>query len=177
MFNVKWITMNGKDMAEIDFDKLNELAEQIQREGWKLALAESMTAGFLSSVWSLQTEAGTYLKGAVTAFDEEVKQHVLGVSPDLINLYTAESIEVTLAMLTGLRQLFPSDIQIAITGLAYEGKEKHPTAQVGDVFLAVALHEECISRQYHFEGQNAAAIYIQAFNASLYLLEEQLRTI
>ncbi|VTP96191.1 Uncharacterised protein [Sphingobacterium daejeonense] len=40
---------------------------------------KSMPAGFFTSIWSLQTEAGNYLQGSIVCYAEDVKINVLNV--------------------------------------------------------------------------------------------------
>ncbi|MEI5984241.1 MULTISPECIES: CinA family protein [Sphingobacterium] len=161
-------------MFKIDHGKLNTIAEELQARKLKLALTESMTGGFMSSVWSLQTEAGDYLMGNLVCFNIAVKVDVLGVPQELIDQFTAESMEVTEAMLVGLKKLFKADVYCAITGLAYQGKEKHPTAEPGDVFLAVSFENKLLQRKLKFHARNAGDIYIQSFNAGMEMIGELL---
>ncbi len=161
-------------MFKIDHRKLNTIAEELQSRRLKLALTESMTGGFMSSVWSLQTEAGDYLMGNLVCFNEAVKVDVLGVPQELIAQFTAESMEVTEAMLFGLKKLFKAEVYCAITGLAYQGKDKHPTAEPGDVFLVVSFGNKILQRKLKFHARNAGDIYIQSFNASMEMIGELL---
>ncbi len=157
-------------MTTIDHKLLNHLASEIKRRGWRLSLAESMTSGFMTSIWSLQIDSGNYLRGGIVCFEESVKTTLLQVPKELLSTYTAESVEVSLALLQGLNEALPADVRIAVTGLAYEGKEKHPRARVGDVFIAVAVEDAYLARSYALPSAHAANIYIKTFNCSLQML-------
>jgi len=159
-------------MVRIDHQLLNKVAAELVKRRWTLATVESMTAGFLSSIWSLQVDAGDILKGSIVCFEESVKTQLLRVPQYLIDTYTAESMEVTKALIPGLKKRMPADVHIALTGVAYEGTTKHPTAEVGDVFIAINIHGILVSRVYSLPSRNAADTYVKAFNASLSLLDE-----
>lgn len=161
-------------MVRIDHRLLNKVAAELVKRGWTLATVESMTAGFLSSIWSLQVDAGHLLKGGIVCFEESVKTKLLHVPQHIIDTYTAESMEVTKALIPGLKKLIPADVLISLTGVAYEGTKKHPTAEVGDVFIAVDIHGILVSRVYSLPSLNAADTYVKAFNASLALIDELL---
>lgn len=90
-------------MTAINHKLLNRLGDEISRRGWRLSFAESMSSGFMTSVWSLQINSGNYLRGGIVCFDESVKTSLLQVSEELLSTYTAESIEVSLALLQGLK--------------------------------------------------------------------------
>ncbi len=159
---------------EINENKLNKLGLLMSARGFKLSLAESMSAGFFTSIWSLQTESGDYLQGSIVSYAEEVKTDILKVSPLLIEQFSAESIQITEAMLEGLKRLIPADIHIAVTGKAFADKEKNANAISGDVFLTISFKEKVISQKLHFPAENAAEVFIMAFNSSLEILESLL---
>ncbi|MGV6943425.1 CinA family protein [Sphingobacterium kyonggiense] len=161
-------------MSQINHIQLNELGNQLQERGLSLAFVESMTAGFMSSVWSLQVDAGKCLKGGIVCFHESVKTDLLKVPTTLIKQYTAESMEVTMAMLAGLKKLIDADIYFSITGRAYEGEEPNPHAVEGEVFLICSCEEHILQQRLYIAANNAADIYIETFNASLNILEELL---
>lgn len=159
-------------MMMINEEKLNRIGEYFRSNKLKLSLAESMPAGFFTSIWSLQTEAGDYLEGSVVCFSEKVKIHILKVPKNLLETYSAESMEVTEAMLKGIMDTIPADIHIAITGKAYDVKQTHKNqCETGDVFLSISNKGKIISKKYHFSESNAADVFICAFNACLDLLE------
>ncbi|MVZ67655.1 hypothetical protein GQF61_17550 [Sphingobacterium sp. DK4209] len=157
-------------MTAINHKLLNRLGDEISRRGWHLSFAESMTSGFITSVWSLQIDSGNYLLGGIVCFEESVKTSLLLVPEELLSTYTAESIEVSLALLQGLKQVLPAEVRIAVTGLAYEGTDKHPSAKVGDVFIAVAVKDAYLARSYALPSAHAADTYIKTLNCSLEML-------
>ena len=157
---------------EINEEKLNRIGQFISKQGFKLSLAESMPAGFFTSVWSLQTESGDYLQGSIICYAEEIKLSVLNVPNTVIQQYSAESAEVTKAMLHGLKNIIPADIHISVTGKAFSDYDKNASA--GDVFLCISFRENLKSQKIHFSATNAAEVFIKSFNASLDILESML---
>lgn len=154
----------------IDEKKLNRLGEKISAAGLKMSIVESMTAGFFSTIWSLQTESGSYFKGSIICFDESVKTRLLKVPKELISEFSAESMEVTEAMLKGVSNLIPADIYISITGKAYDDDKKGEPSDAGDVFIVVSFLGKVVSRKFKFQGENAAEVFVLSFNASLDIL-------
>ena len=156
----------------VDYKKLNSIADFLRERGLKLALVESMTAGYFSAVWSLQVHAGDFLEGSIVAFSREVKESLLKVPPSLIETYTTESLIVTERMVTKLRDLIVADVYIGITGLAYGGGDIHPTAEVGDVFLVFYYNQQTLYVPIQAKYRDAAEVYMSAFNQSLQHLED-----
>src|SRR5690606_6280881 len=152
--------------------RLNYIAGFLKKNGLKLALVESMTAGYFSTVWSLQVDAGDFLEGAIVAFSRQVKETLLEVPSSLIEAYTTESLIVTESMVMKLRELIAADVYIGITGLAYEGENPHPTAEAGDVFLVIYYKKQTLYIPIKAKYNNAAEVYMSAFNQSLQYLEE-----
>jgi len=107
-----------------------------------LAFAESATAGFLSGEFSLVPHAGDFLKGGLACYDAELKKHLLYVPEGLIDTFTPESMEVTSAMCSGLVDLIPADIHVAVTGLTCPGGSETEEKPVGTMFLVGLLHGE-----------------------------------
>lgn len=159
---------------EIDEGKLNQLGEFIAQKGYKMALVESMPAGFFTSIWSLQTESGNYLQGSIVCYAEQVKLNVLNVPRATILAYSAESAEVTQAMLYGLKKIIDADIYISVTGKAFSDSDKKNQTSTGDVFLCISVCEKLKTQKIHCPSKNAADVFIRSFNASLDLLESML---
>lgn len=157
---------------KIDDKRLNRIADFFTKNGLKLALVESMTAGYFSAVWSLQVDAGSFFEGSIVAFSRQVKETLLKVPSSLIDSYTAESLIVTESMIMRLQELIAADVYLGITGLAYEGDDVHPTAQVGDVFLVLYYNKETLYIPIKAKYRNAADVYMSAFNQSLQHMED-----
>ncbi|MGO1520137.1 MAG: CinA family protein [Sphingobacterium sp.] len=155
---------------EINHHKLDQIGQNLCENGVKLALAESMSAGFFSSIWSLQCDSGHYFQGAIVCFSEQVKKMLLGVPETLINHFSAESIEVTQAMLDGLKRQIDADLYLAVTGIAYKGSEVK-TSSPGDIFLVAEFQGRVYERKIKVKNGNAGEVYIRAFNESLVFLE------
>lgn len=158
---------------KINHRKLNQIATYFCDNDYKLALAESMSAGFFSSIWSLQCDSGQYLQGGIVCFSKHVKENLLEVPESIIQEFSAESIEVTEAMLHGLKKRIQADLYIAITGVAYQGVEAQVSAP-GDVYLVIDFQGKTHRRKVEVKTGNAADVYIRAFNQSLLFLDDVL---
>lgn len=158
----------------INHRQLNNLAAYLCENNYRLALAESMSAGFFSSVWSLQCDSGDYFQGGVVCFGEAVKTGLLGVPSSLIRLFSAESIEVTESMVRGLKKQIDADLYLGITGVAYQGV-KPQVSDPGDVFLVIEFQQRIYHKILRVSTGNAGRVYIRAFNESLDFIEEVLQ--
>ncbi|CUR62385.1 CinA domain protein (fragment) [metagenome] len=88
-----------------------ELAAQVaklaEEGGQRIAVAESLTAGRVSSMLGRGERASEWYRGAVVAYDEDVKFRVLGVTPGPVvtDLCAREMAE-------GVRRLLRADVAL-----------------------------------------------------------------
>lgn len=150
---------------KIDERALFRLGSLLSDNNLKLACAESMTAGFLSSTFALEVSSGNYYLGSVVCYDDAMKERLLNVSPSVIADYTAESPEVTLAMLHGLETVVPqADIYVTITGLAFDSPNPKQYRPVGRVYYAFGYNGILHIVEKQFKG-NAGQVIIATCNS------------
>ena len=124
----------------IDELRAKLVLEQMVKQGRSLGSAESLTAGlFASSICSIPG-ASRVFKGAVVSYAEEVKEHLLGVSPKTIAEKGVVSKAVAQAMALGALKALNVDVAVSFTGNA------GPTAEIGEapvgrVDMAVAIKQ------------------------------------
>lgn len=160
---------------DINQKTLDRLGEFLSYNKLTLVCAESMSAGFLSSTFALEMHSGDYFFGSIVAYDNKVKKDVLSISPELIEQHTAESIEVTLAMIDGLENIFPSaSVHISITGLAFKSNNPKQDRPIGTVYFAFRYKHYTHVYDRHFEG-NAGEIIVSACNTIYEELYEWLK--
>ncbi len=117
-------------------ERARSLHEKLVQQKRKLAIAESCTGGLLMSTLSQFPGASDYLLGGVVAYSNEVKQSVLHVSPNTLQLFGAVSSETVIEMVHGLFNIMSADIAIAVSGIFGPGggvKDK----PVGTVWMAI----------------------------------------
>ena len=114
-----------------DEERADRVAELATSRGLRVAVAESLTAGRISSFLGRGEAASEWYRGAVVAYDEEVKFEVLGVTRGPV---------VTAAcarqMADGVRTLLGADVALGITGVGGPGPQED--CPPGTVHLAVA---------------------------------------
>ncbi len=113
------------------------LHEELIRRGLTLATAESCTGGAVAATFTAQPGASAYFLGGVVAYQNEVKERVLGVSGDSLREYGAVSEAVVRQMAEGVRRLTGADYAVATSGIAGPSGGT-PEKPVGTVWMAVA---------------------------------------
>ncbi|WP_461174504.1 CinA family protein [Arthrobacter sp. Z1-9] len=136
-----------------------------------VATAESLTAGMVSAVLADTPGASGMLQGGVVAYQNSVKQNVLGVSAELLADVGSVDGGVAAAMAAGARTALGADIGISTTGVA--GPEAHDGKPVGTVYIGVATAAGTTGFEYLFSGSRAE-IRGQACGAALERLLEAL---
>lgn len=128
-----------------DEEVVERIAELALRAGRTIAVAESLTAGHVSARLGAGTDAATWFKGAVVAYDEGVKFKVLGVTPGPVVTDSCAR-----EMAEGVRRLLGADLAIGITGVGGPGPEEGRPA--GTVHLAEAGPDGTRSHEHHVPG-------------------------
>lgn len=128
------------------------LMHSLTRSGLTIALAESVTCGLASCALGSLEGAGEAFKGSIISYGADVKTTLLQVKKELIEKYSAESMEVTEAMAKGLKKIIDADICAAITGLATAGGSETPEKPVGTIFVSARFKSRFISEKKVFSG-------------------------
>ena len=124
----------GTIVFGVDDDTMESaVGELIEKCGFTLGLAESMTGGLVASRLVNVPGSSTWFKGSIVSYASEVKYEVLGV-PDGLPVVTAEA---ALAMAEGACRVLHTDVGLSITGVA--GPAEQDGMPVGTVFMGVAI--------------------------------------
>jgi nicotinamide-nucleotide amidase len=109
----------------------------LRKAGATLATAESCTGGMIGEMITGVSGSSEYYLGGVIAYDNRVKQELLGVGEAMLREHGAVSEPVAAAMAEGCRKRFASDWAIGVTGVAGPtgGTADKP---VGLVYVALA---------------------------------------
>lgn len=93
--------------------------------GKTVCTAESCTGGRIASAITAVSGASDYFVGALVAYQNEVKERMLGVPPEMIAEHDVVSREVVEQMVRGACKYFGTDYAMASTGYAeaWEGHE------------------------------------------------------
>ncbi len=92
-----------------------------QKEGMPtVATAESCTGGRIAATITARSGASRYFMGGLVAYQNEVKERMLGVPREMIERCGVVSREVAEQMVRGACRLFGTDCALASTGYAEE---------------------------------------------------------
>jgi nicotinamide-nucleotide amidase len=128
----------GSIVFSVDGRQLEAVVGDLLRErGWRLAAAESCTAGLLLGRLTEIPGSSAWIIGGVVAYANDVKTRELGVPDAMLAAHGAVSEPVARTMAEGVRASFGANIGVAITGIAGPdgGSDSKP---VGTVVMAVA---------------------------------------
>lgn len=128
-------------------------SSRIAEKKLKIALAESATAGWLASEFSLVPESGEIFLGGIVCYNVCTKEELFDIPKKIIDEFTPESSEVTRLLAERISKYFHCDIAIAVTGLTSPGGSETEEKPVGTMFIHIRLPENryCAHREV-FEG-------------------------
>lgn len=148
-----------------------EASSAIAEKGWKIAFAESATAGRLTSEFSRTPHSGKILLGGITCYDASVKKELLRVPSNVIEEFTCESLEVTKVLAENLRYLFLADVFVAITGLTKVGGSENALKPVGTMFIHIILPNKYVQHREVFEGNPEEIIDLTTLRVAELLMD------
>jgi nicotinamide-nucleotide amidase len=128
----------------MNIEEVKFFNSQLSNKNITICCAESVTAGLLASTIASIPGASGILKGSIVTYSPELKISILGVKPETIAEYSAESIETTLEMVNGLLKVYPSaQLYVAVTGVASDPSNA-PTVikEWGQVYIAIYYNQE-----------------------------------
>jgi len=114
-----------------------ELLKVLLERGQMVATAESLTGGLVASHIVDIAGSSNVFAGGIVAYQNEVKEALLGVPHQVLETKGAVSAETVKAMAEGARQKFGCEWAIATSGIAGPGGAE-PGKPVGTVWIAVA---------------------------------------
>jgi len=94
----------------------HEVGELLHRKGLTLGVVESATGGLISHLITDVPGSSDYYKGSVTAYSNEVKMKLIGVSEDTLRRHGAVSAQVAEEMAEGAWQIPESPGRAVVAG-------------------------------------------------------------
>ena len=145
------------------------LVAALTARGETIATAESLTGGLLSARICDVPGASGCFQGGVAAYQDEVKEALLGVPPEIIRAHSAVSAPCASAMARGARRLFHTAYALSTTG--YAG----PTgAQVGLVYIGLSSQRGETTWELHLRGSRQG-IREMTVRIAMYLLQKEIK--
>jgi PncC family amidohydrolase len=159
-----------------------ELVKLLLESGQHLATAESLTGGALAKAVTDEAGASKVFLGSVIAYQNAVKQQLLGVSAALMSIQGAVDAEVAAQMSLGVRERFAKINQIDIervvgvstTGVA--GPSESEGKPAGTVFIGISSVNGDTVFAHSFDGDRSM-VRDQTVIAAIAALREQLHVI
>ena len=146
------VSVLGDDVSSDDGEVIEVvLGHLLLERGWKIAVAESCTAGLVMKRLTDVPGSSAYVEGGVVAYSNAVKHAQLGVPESLVSSHGAVSEPVAQAMAAGIRTLMDVEVGVAVTGIAGPsgGSDEKP---VGTVVLAVDTPAGAVVRTKRYFG-------------------------
>ena len=140
-----------------------QILAELEKRNLKLAIAESLTGGLLTSKFVSVAGASKVLLGSVVAYQNDLKVDLLDVPRNVLEARGAASAEVAVAMAQGVRERLAHSVDISIerviglstTGVAGPGSEGDVAA--GTVFVAASVPgAEPLVGSFGFSGDRSA---------------------
>ncbi len=125
--------------------------ERLTAAGRTLATGESCTAGLIAARLTDLAGSSAFFRGGILAYENSIKEKLLGVSHADLVAGGAVSRPVVEAMARGARERLGTDYALAVSGVSGPGggTEEKP---VGTTWLALATPEAVFSHVYRFPG-------------------------
>ena len=148
----------GKHVFSYCDEDLEEvIGKLLLQKKWTLATAESCSGGLVASLITNIVGASQYFKGAVVAYDNQVKKHMLQVPEHVLKRHGAVSRQTALYMARGVMQALGTSVGLSITGVAGPGGGTQ-NKPVGTVAMAICSEKKKQTFLFHFMGRR---VYIQ----------------
>jgi len=140
-------------MNALIIDVVKKLHEFFRKKGLTLSVAESCTGGLMSHYITSLPGASVFFKAGLVAYSEEIKESILGITPETLNKYGIVSSETARAMAERVRVISRTDYAVSTTGNlgpdVLEEKEK------GLVYIAAAREGKTLLRELRLKGDRA----------------------
>lgn len=145
---------NGMDDEQLELARqelLTSLHDILVRRVATVATAESCTGGLIAASLTERPGSSAIYAGGVSAYANEAKTKLLGVSADIIKAHGAVSAEVAEAMARGVFQRLGTTYAVSVTGIAgpQGGSEAKP---VGTVWIGLAGPSGVRSQKFQLHG-------------------------
>ena len=131
------------------------VVELLADRGWKVATAESCTAGWASGQSVNYPGASKVLEGGLVTYSNEAKMSLLGVKKETLERYGAVSLETAAEMAAGAAKALGTETAISITGIAGPGGGT-PEKPVGTVCVGVYCQGKIKTEKYQFSRNREA---------------------
>lgn len=158
----EWLVTNEDEGLEIVIGKI------LKEKKKTMGTAESCTGGYIAHLLTSVPGSSAYYKGSVVSYANEVKEQVLGVSPETLSEFGAVSEETVREMVRGALSGLDVDYALATSGIMGPdgGSEEKP---VGTVWIAAGNKEKTETLKLNLRFDRQRNISMTASNALNFL--------
>lgn len=145
----------------------------LRQKGQHMVTAESCTGGLIGQMITDLPGCSDYFYGSVVAYDNSIKEQVLGVDPAVLREQGAVSAETAKQMAEGARKLMNVEWALSVTGIAGPGGG---TAEkpVGLVYIGVAGPDGTTVSEHQLFGDRTQ-VRIRAARTALHNLIQRIQ--
>jgi PncC family amidohydrolase len=141
-----------------------ELGPVLRSRGLTLAVAESLTGGWITAALTGVPGSSDYLLAGITAYSNQAKTMLLGVNPETLAGFGAVSSHCAREMARGIRRRIGADLGLSATGIAGPGGGS-PLKPVGLVYLTVTDSSRFVTAERRIPGDRLAVTRRAAWEA------------
>jgi len=136
-------------VATEDIELEKAVLNAMELKGLTLSVAESCTGGYIAHLLTKHAGSSKVFAGGAVTYSNVLKQRILGVQAETLDVFGAVSQETVTQMLAGALKNFDTSFAIAVTGIAGPdgGTEDKP---VGTVWIAVGSLDKQLVRKFIF---------------------------
>jgi PncC family amidohydrolase len=150
-----------------------QAGELLVAQDASVCTAESCTGGLIASLLTDVSGSSRYVRGGIVAYENAIKEALLGVKTQTLIDYGAVSEQTAVEMAQGARETLDTDYALSVTGIAGPGGGTD-TKPVGLTFIGLASRSgDAVVRRFVWDGnrlQNKRA----SADAALQLLIDHL---
>lgn len=119
-----------------------ELKNLLVEKSLTISVAESITGGYISKTITDVPGSSKIFKGAIIAYNNEIKVRLLNIPIFLIEKKGSVSKETAILLARNVKDIFGSDIGIGVTGVA--GPEKSENKPIGIVYGSISFDKDYV---------------------------------
>lgn len=138
----------------------------LKTHGLIIGTAESCTGGLVLHRLTNIPGSSAWVMGGIVAYDNIVKQHLLGVGVDTLQRYGAVSEQTAREMALGARSILKTDLVLSITGIAGPGGGT-PEKPVGLTYIGLAGPGDQVMVERHIWPGDREAVKAASATAAL----------
>ena len=125
------------------------VGDMLVKYGYTISTAESCTGGLIGHRFTNVPGSSKYYLGSVVCYNNNMKMKTLGVRQSTLKKFGAVSKQTATEMAKGVRDLFESDMAIAVTGIAGPGGSTEGKP-VGLVYITLVNRDTVWAKEFKF---------------------------